>query len=733
MDVFPIIVIIVVTIIVISIIVVIIILVTNNNNTNSTTATHQCTTQADCGSGYVCSGSVCKAGLGIPCNDNSDCIPELVCKTGANSEVKVCSEREIIAQDPIPSRVPVPIATNAPRRRVSWAKDPPINIPATNMPTIPPTNIVPNPVTNPIDISAFQASRRVHPRGPQILPDGFAHSINNGTMPPINPGQEITGLLGRLQNPNSITPISGEPISPSNNELQLVSRGREFGTLNLAERSKDVPDRGTNFHERGVNLSDRSANFHERDIIEYAKPSGRIWDPLGSRDGGPIPFNLSQDPTISDMARQSIMKNSFQGDLGRRPVTPLSSDILPLHSRMDASNHLPLSSDIAPIHSRREPSGHPPSSDIFTIHSRRDASSHPPPTDIFPIHSRRDASIHQPPSSDIFTLHPPLTGSRDGPHPEPRGLHSGSPNEMEFINIARFRTGQGSFHEPEIVNHRSMPLQSPDQSMLRRHRIMAEISSTDDEINSDGRHTDAPFDIRSGESTDAHPISSVSTPCAEKDGVYYCRNNPVDTVGPIAGDSENSSPVIDVCSYSTAVVFLLEDGHIICENTATAKRYRTNNNVQLCRIVGFSGYLYGVGVDQHLYTLPNTHFSTNNWNWTAVAWFPGIIQHICTTHDGSYLWIQTETTGYLYHTPNQVQLKQSCRNVKRVYGRDADHYLEINLLESTATIYPEGKVVQNVYDGALSFYDEVIAIHPSESREYRGITIVNWQPYYIRT
>jgi hypothetical protein len=40
--------------------------------------------------------------------------------------------------------------------------------------------------------------------------------------------------------------------------------------------------------------------------------------------------------------------------------------------------------------------------------------------------------------------------------------------------------------------------------------------------------------------------------------------------------------------------------------------------------------------------------------------------------------------------------------------------------------------VDNIIDGALSYYDEVIGIRPSDIDKYRAVVIVNWKPYYIK-
>jgi len=283
-----------------------------------------------------------------------------------------------------------------------------------------------------------------------------------------------------------------------------------------------------------------------------------------------------------------------------------------------------------------------------------------------------------------------------------------------------------------------------DNTMVRKvipkskRIIQHEITSTDNEENSSGDLTDTPFDVRSGESTEStyinKNIGNVSTPCHEKDGVYYCRAN-------INEDEKQHSSVIDVCSYSSATVFLLQNGNIICEisndDGTDIMRHKASNNIMLKKITSFNGYLHGLGVDNKLYILQNNYFLSNNWIWNLADWTPINIVHISTTHDSSYLWIQTKdgniSSGLLYNNQKSLIDKNTYSNtdIRRIYGKDINNYIEIDSNKHIATVFPGNKTLNNIYDAALSYYDEVIAIHPSESNKYKGITIVNWNPYYI--
>ena len=258
------------------------------------------------------------------------------------------------------------------------------------------------------------------------------------------------------------------------------------------------------------------------------------------------------------------------------------------------------------------------------------------------------------------------------------------------------------------------------------------LSSDDDEENSDGERFDQPFDIRSDETDD----NSVSTPCMEKNGIYYCRNNSIPVVKNPDGMT-HSSPVIDVCSYSNATVFLLADGHVICEieacdSNASTHRYRTNNSVMLSRIFSYDGYLYGLSRTGKLYSLPNGYFSSSNWMWKPVTWGPENIVWASCTYNNSHLWLQTATNGYLYGSKSALISQVEYVNKRRILGKDLKHYIDIDSATHTALVVPSGEKLTGIIDAALSYYDEVVPITLQEIKQYWGIRMVNWKPYYLR-
>ena len=289
--------------------------------------------------------------------------------------------------------------------------------------------------------------------------------------------------------------------------------------------------------------------------------------------------------------------------------------------------------------------------------------------------------------------------------------------------------------------------------VIRKKREYQEELSTDDEENSVGDKLDMPFDVKSQDTDEIHEMNgiyemnntnesyrtNVSIPYKENNGIYYCRNNKIDIIS-----NTESSKVIDICTYSTTIIFLLEDNDIIVEKNLEVInikesyennkiiRYKKKNNVRLNRIITFKGYLYGLGGNNSLYILPNINFDSKYWGWDLVDWGSKNIKHVSNTYTNEYLFIQTkENIGYLYDNPNNVIEEINDMKYRRVYGRDDKNYIDINDDENSVIIQPSGNKIYDIYDAALSYYNELITITIEEKEKYKKVVIVNWKLYYI--
>lgn len=210
-----------------------------------------------------------------------------------------------------------------------------------------------------------------------------------------------------------------------------------------------------------------------------------------------------------------------------------------------------------------------------------------------------------------------------------------------------------------------------------------------------------------------------------------------------------SEKVIDVCSYSESIIYLLKDGTILCEikGESSGKRIATKNkvknNISISRVINFSGYLHALDVSGNLYRLENDHYKTNEWIWELCDWCVRGIFHLSTTLDDKLLWVQVKeddsdkVVGYIYGGNSgdkpSIQKTEPMKNgFIRVYGKDIKSYVEIDLKNKTCIVSTKKKEkLQGVYYAVLGYYDDPVILESSMIKKYREIRIVNWQPYYL--
>ena len=249
--------------------------------------------------------------------------------------------------------------------------------------------------------------------------------------------------------------------------------------------------------------------------------------------------------------------------------------------------------------------------------------------------------------------------------------------------------------------------------------------STDSECNSNGSQPeDLGFNVRSD--PDSYS-SELTSPCQEDNGSFYCKPKPT-----ISGT--NSHPLLDVCSYSNSTFFLLRNGNIIKQDQKQEQNKQLiTNNIKLQRLVSFNGYLYGLHTNGTLYVMLNAYYESANWLWELCDWAPKNIVWICTPHDNKHLWLATSNIGLLYSNPQTIihRISYPDNHTKRVYGKNHTIYMDINLKDHSAIVYPNNIKLSNIIGGALSYYDEVIAIEPKDINNYSHIVMVNWKPYYL--
>lgn len=219
----------------------------------------------------------------------------------------------------------------------------------------------------------------------------------------------------------------------------------------------------------------------------------------------------------------------------------------------------------------------------------------------------------------------------------------------------------------------------------------------------------------------------------------------------LGGECTGKENVLDVCGYSSDIIILYKDGHIMLE-TEDKKRTRVTNNIHLNRVEHFGGYVYGVSCGS-LYKLDGDTYKEREWIWDSCRWSPVGITHISATLGGEHLWIQTQNAGNLYNasgevvpteispsrdtttSPREISLDSFWSKNRRVYGYNKEIYMDINTDEQQAILRrgedDRGVLIRNIYAGAINYDGQVASIRPEQKDRFRDIRIINWKAYYL--
>ncbi len=242
------------------------------------------------------------------------------------------------------------------------------------------------------------------------------------------------------------------------------------------------------------------------------------------------------------------------------------------------------------------------------------------------------------------------------------------------------------------------------------------------------------------------PISTIfhgrreltSIPIGGKSVLMESPSTPILPVEDVSNDSDNDKKVTDVIGYSNAVIYLFQNGDIIREDNA---RVYVQSNLKIERLEVFAGDIYGIHKRQ-LYRLNSDDFGTNSWHWYSDDIINSLlgddastnIIHISTTFDGKYLWIQTETSGFLLESdsaPKLLSKEVYTRHLRRYYAADKDTFTEVDTVLHKLIAYPSGQRREGVVMGVVDHTNKLHTIAIEDVSKYVSIKIVKWLPYYI--
>lgn len=147
----------------------------------------------------------------------------------------------------------------------------------------------------------------------------------------------------------------------------------------------------------------------------------------------------------------------------------------------------------------------------------------------------------------------------------------------------------------------------------------------------------------------------------------------------------------------------------------------------ISHIVNFNGYLHCV-LSGKLYYLDNNTLEKNIWSWKSVSWSPENIVDVSVPHDKTFIWVRTNTKGFLFDVNGKV-IEKTKDVRRRTYGIDRNNYIIFDH-DGNAIVHPGSSAIRDVRDAVIDYRGELFYLNKHDKR-YRMMRLVNWKAFYI--
>jgi hypothetical protein len=184
--------------------------------------------------------------------------------------------------------------------------------------------------------------------------------------------------------------------------------------------------------------------------------------------------------------------------------------------------------------------------------------------------------------------------------------------------------------------------------------------------------------------------------------------------------------MLDIVELDRDEIILLTDNRILYQD----KRYNTDKILTRLEVVGRT--VYGIS-SGHLVVLISKSLKSNTLVWDTVDSMPKGIIHTSSTRNGSHLWLQTKTKGFLYNTRREIVDKINCVNFIRNYGSNSDYYIDSYPSKDEVIIYAGLEQFTKSISYAIFNDDEdgIIACTLDDWKIYKDIRLTCKSSYMV--
>ena len=197
-------------------------------------------------------------------------------------------------------------------------------------------------------------------------------------------------------------------------------------------------------------------------------------------------------------------------------------------------------------------------------------------------------------------------------------------------------------------------------------------------------------------------------------------------------------PVLDLCHFSSYIIYLHEGGYatretINKEQSANTEKVPVKMNIKPTSLAKHRGNLYSLQ-NGRLYMIDISTLTTGIWKWNPCSWSPLNILYMSATTDGKHLYLQTSEYDILYDSSLNEVSRTQYQGVRRVYGYDLQTYIDIDIDSSTGVYHAGTKqeILTDLVDAIILHNGKVVSISTADSSLYSRIRLIQWRPWYIK-
>lgn len=194
-------------------------------------------------------------------------------------------------------------------------------------------------------------------------------------------------------------------------------------------------------------------------------------------------------------------------------------------------------------------------------------------------------------------------------------------------------------------------------------------------------------------------------------------SSPYSTISRVSGVE---SKLLDVVEYQGKEIKIMNTGIFVCDG------HNHRSAIQVSRLEALGDKLYGLSHGR----LVELKSFQSTFTWSYVKGCPAGIVHTSATRNGTHLWLQTKTMGYLYCESGE-RIEKLEVDFVRNYGRDVGRWIDSYPERNQSIVYLEGRALEQNHPYAVfDWSGEELEVCP-DYEKYKDVRVTSKGSYLI--